>query len=192
MPQMRPPVSPMVSLPKEILEMVFDPSMVIERIRHDLKGETGPYIKHVDPKTGKECNSYDEGAIPVSYWLKNGQRDMNDQGVEAIVSMLNKYINRNSFFSNITEDEVYKIIKTISHNLNAMFASKYVEYEIDINRMSLIKEGLSDMIFLALKQSENATLMNSLTQLVSVSEVKESSPRRGFSLGDLSPFGGSK
>lgn len=176
------PSSPIVTLPKEILAMIFDPSMVIERIRHDLKGETGPYLRYTEIN-GKQ--------VPETFWLENGQRDMNDVGVEAVIGMLNKYVNRNTFFSNLDSQEVYKITKTIAHNLNAMFASKYGEYQIDINRMSLIKEGIVDMIFLALKQSESKALMNALTQLVNVSEVKDASPKP-FTISDLSPFKGNK
>ena len=178
----RGPVSPIVAMPTEILQMIFDPSMVIERIRHDLKGETGPYLRTVKK---------DDADIQETYWLTNGQRDMNDQGVESVISMLNKYVNRNTFFSQLSEDEVYKITKTIARNLAAMFAAKYAEYEIDINRMSIVKEGIVDMVFFALKQSQNAKLIDALTQLVSVSEMRDNS-KKGFSISDLSPFGGNR
>lgn len=182
-PVKTPVTSPIINMPTEILQLILDPSQIIERISHDLKGETGPYLRYDEVEDG----AGNKTKIPVTFWKTDGQRDMNDKGVESVISMLNKYINRNTIFSQLTEDEVYKITKVIDRNLTAMFAAKYKEYEIDINRMSIVKDGIADMCFFALKQSQNKALMDALTKLVTVSEVKDSSPTK-MTLGDLSPF----
>jgi len=186
-PPKTPITSPIINMPTEILQLILDPSMIIEKISHDLKGETGPYLRYDEI----EDDQGNKQKIPVTFWKTDGQRDMNDKGVESVISMLNKYVNRNTIFSQLTEEEVYKITKAIDRNLTAMFAAKYEEFEIDINRMSIVKDGITDMCFFALKQSLNKALMDALTKLVTVSEVKDSTPPK-MSLGDLSPFKGRK
>lgn len=182
-PSMKAPTAPITAMPKEILQLILDPSMIIERIRHDLKGETLKFGMFKDEESGE--------MLPRTWWESDGQRDLNDMGVEAVVSLLNKYINRNTIFTQLSEEEIYKITKTIDRNLTAMFAAKYEEYEIDLNRMSMTKDAIVDMCFFALKQSQNKALMEALTQLVTVSEVKDSS-KQSFQLSDLSPFGRNK
>jgi hypothetical protein len=177
------PSSSLFSLPTEIIELILDPSLVIERVRRDLKGQ----ILQVSYKKDANGNTY-----PISEWKKIGARVMNDKGVEMVVSILNKYVNRNSVFTQLEEEEIYKITRTLAKNLNALFYAKGEEFEIDVNYKSIIADGVTDMCFFAMKQSQNKALMEALTKFWSVKELKGDGwkQKQAFSLGDLNPFKG--
>lgn len=201
--------SPLTNMPTEILEMILDPSSIIERIRHDLKGESGPYIRALKRTTGnslkdkdgiflldndgnqipemKEVLDENGNQIPETYWMLSGSPSMNAVGIESMISLLNKYINRNTIFSQMDEQDILKMMLILDYNMTDLFASKYSEYKIDINRMSIIKDGILDMCYFAMKQSQNKALMDALTKFFSVQEMKDTS-KKGFSLSDLSPL----
>lgn len=195
--------SPISSMPTEVLEMIMDPSNIIERIRHDLNGESGPYmVPLTKPKLdidGRQVlNDRGEPMMePVldekneqlmgTIWRQTGRPFMNAEGIEAMIEILNKYVNRNTIFSQMDEEEIRKKMLLLDYNIGDLFESKYVEYEIDINRMSIVKDGICDMCDFAMKQSQNKALMDALTKLFSVSEMKDTT-KKGFTLSDLSPM----
>lgn len=179
----KPMTSPIISMPEEILRLILDPSKTIENLRHQLRGEVLVW-KQIDDGKGK--------VIPITVWEKHGMRQMNDRGIEYVVSKLESYISRNVVFTQLDEKEILRITKTIDKNITAVFAAKYQDFEMDKAHLTDIKDDIVHQCFFAMKQSQNKALMEALTQLVSITETKDTSPKSGFSLSDLSPFGRGK
>ena len=203
--------SPISSMPTEILEIILDPSMIIERIRHDLMGESGPYMVPMQkPKLDDDGNPVFEDVkqndgthlkqqvlepvldmngnqLQTTIWRQTGKPFMNAEGVEEMINLLNSYVNRNTIFSQMDEKDIAKKMLILDFNIADLFESKYVDYDIDINRMTIVKDRICDMCDFAMKQSQNKALMDALTKLFSVSEMKDTT-NKGFSLGDLSPM----
>jgi len=161
---------PLYSAPEKMIELILDPFKVIERVRHDLKGE----VLATDGKT----------------WLKYGKRVMNDKGIGYTVSILNKYVNRNTILSNLEETEIYSIIRNLDKNLADVFSNYHEDFGLDMNLMTMVKDGIVDMVFMALKQSKNKTLLDALTKAYSVREDIGRDRKRGIGLGSLNPFKG--
>jgi len=183
----RQPVSPVAYLPTEILEIILDPSSIIERIRHDLKGESGPYIRALKDENDKPILDEQGQQLPETYWVVSGMPFMNEYGIAEMIKLLNKYVNRNTIFSQISEEGIAKKMLILDYNIIDLFSSKYVEYAIDINRMSIVKDSILDICDFAMKQSQNKALIDALTKLFSVSEIRDTT-KKGFSLSDLSPL----
>lgn len=183
MPSMpsKPMTSPIISMPEEILRLILDPSKTIENLRHQLRGEVLVW-KQIDDGKGR--------MVPITVWEKHGMRQMNDRGIEYVVSKLESYISRNVVFTQLEEREILRITNTIDKNIGAVFAAKYQDFEIDKAHLTDIKDDIVHQCFFAMKQSQNKALMDALTQLVSITETKDTSQRGGFSLSDLSPFKG--
>ncbi len=154
----------MMGVSTEIMTLILDPAMIIERIRRDLKGEVlmTKWVK--DKESGTQ--------VPKNYWMKIGTRVMNDKGIEMVVSILNGYVNRNSLFTQLDEEEIYKIMLLLARNVNALFYSKGKEYELDNAYKSIVKDKICDMAFFALKSSQNKALMDAVTKSWSVRELK--------------------
>lgn len=182
MPRMG-PTAPIVSMPEEILRLILDPSKTTEAIRHQLRGEVLVW---------KEFTNDDGKKVVLAVWEKQGMRQMNDRGIEYVISKLESYVSRNVIFTQLTEDDILMITKTIDKNIAKVFAAKYQDFEIDKAHMTDIKDDIVHQCFFAMKQSQNKALMDALTKLVSISEVKDTSPSSGFKLSDLSPFGRGK
>ena len=160
MPQQTPAL---MSLPQEVIDLILDPFKVIERIRRDLKGEVLVKRKFKD-ENGQEYEAW--------VYEEIGLRVMNDLGISFVTSILNKYVNRNTILSNLDEDEIYKIILQLDLNLNAIFYERGDEFELDPNMKSIVKDSITDMCFMALKQSQNKALLEALTKAYTVRELK--------------------
>ena len=213
---MRPitPTAPIVSMPEEILRMILQPqdSEKLREMRHQLRGEVLITEYIFPPKKDKEGNvvyedvqvSDEQGnikiikrpapdtsknATPISYWKKMGRREMNDKGIEYILGKYGKYMTRNVVFTQLSVEEILMITKTIDRNITKVFAAKYLDFDIDKAHLTDIKDDIVHQCFFAMKQSQNKALMDALTKLVSITETKDSSPKSGFRLSDLSPFG---
>lgn len=163
-----------VSANPQVLQMLIDPFTIIERIRRDLRGEV------YDTRKRK--------------WKRIGMRQMNDKGIEYVVSKLNKYINRNTILSTLKEKEVYDITRTIAINLNNDFYAKGEDWGVDPNLKASIKDDIVNLCFLALKQAQDGQLLKALTQAYSVREVRGIGKEGGKGVFDtlLSPFRGDK
>jgi len=164
------PLQPaMWRVPTEFIEQILDPFWVIERFRHNLKGE----ILGSDGKT----------------WTGFGTSSMNDNGIRSTISILDSYINRNTLLSNLEDTEIYDMMKDLHKELNSHYYQNWKDYDMDVTGVSLIVTRLVDMCFLALKQAQDKVLLDALTKAYSVSEVKDEGRKKSTGIGiSLNPF----
>lgn len=181
------PIAPpsLYTLPSELVTLLLDATMVIEGIRHRLKGEI-QMMRFVKDSEGND--------VPYTAYEKIGAEVMNDKGVEMVVSVVSGYINPESTFTTLDDEEIYKITRALDKNLNALFYSKGTEYDMDRNYKTITKDMICDICFCALKKSKDKALMEALTKSWSVRELKGYPPeKRGITDVLLSPFrGGNK
>lgn len=176
------------SLPKEMIELLLDATATIERVRHDLKGEVLITKAEADKETGE--------TVYTQTWEQIGEKSMNDKGVRAVIKVLNMYINPESVLTQLNEDEIYKIIVNLDHNLNALFYARGKEFGLSNNMKSIVKDGICDIVFFALKKSLHGKFAESLLKSWSIDEQRFPDAKKpGFKdvLFSLSPLkGGSK
>ncbi len=154
--------SPIQSINPQILDQIIDPSVVIERFRRNLLGllqvkEDGKFV-----------------------WKKLGQPIMSEDGVRQLVSLIDRYINRNTLLSNLTEDEVYATMRKFSKTFTVWLDNNKELYGIDRKDLNMIKVSVVDMVFFALMQAKNKELLKAITQSYQVSEYRdEGGQKRG-------------
>jgi len=151
------------ALPKEMIELLLDATAVIERIRHDLQGEV--------LITGE--TTY------IQEWKPIGERSMNDMGVRAVVKILNMYVNPESALTQLTNGEIYKTVLNLDYNINALFYSRGKEFEMSPNTKTIVKDGICDIVFFALKKSLNGKQMESLLKSWTVDEQRYPDMKKG-------------
>lgn len=152
------------ALPKEMIELLLDATAIIERVRHDLKGEVLITEAKVDEKTGE--------TVYIQRWDAIGEKSMNDKGVRAIVKVLNLYINPESTMTQLTDQEIYKIVLHLDYNLNALLYARGKEFELNENMKSIVKDGICDIVFMALKKSLNGKQLESLLKSYNIEEQR--------------------
>ncbi len=156
MPEGQPVVAPpMHTLDQKVLDQILDPSFVIERFRRNLLG-----LIQV-----KEDGKFK--------WLRLGEPIMSEDGVRQVVSLIDRYINRNTLLSNLTEEEVYEIMRNFSKTLTKWLDNNKDLYGIERKDINIIKTSIVDMVFFALKQAQNKELLKAITQAYSVSEYRD-------------------
>jgi len=155
-----------VTAPQEVMKEILDPSNIIEKIRHNLKGE----IEVID-------------SLGKKRWDEKGAKIMNDDGINHIISILDSYINRNTLLSNLDDNEILMIIKPLDKELNALFYQKWRKFDLELEHWAITKNRIVDMVFLALKQANNKVLLDALTKAYSIREVK-GFPERRKSVGE--------
>jgi len=152
------------SLPKEMIELLLDATATIERVRHDLKGEVLMTKAEVDKETGE--------TVYTQSWEEIGEKSMNDVGVRSVIKILNMYINPESVLTQLTEKEIYKIILNLDYNINALFYARGKEFDLNDNMKSIVKDGICDIVFFALKKSLHGKFAESLLKSWSIDEQR--------------------
>src|SRR3990172_10115954 len=186
-PQPRMSQPSLYALPKEMIGLLLDATAVIERVRHDLQGEVLVTEAKVDAETGE--------TIYTQEWKAIGEKSMNDKGVRAVVKVLNTYINPESTLTQLTDEEIYKIMMGLHYNLNALFYARGKEFDLSVNMKSIIIDGICDIIFFALKKSLNGKFVESLLKSWHIDEQRFSGEKKGgFKdlIPALSPFKGDR
>jgi len=178
-PPMYPPQPALYALPKEIIELLLDSSLTIEKIRHNLMGEVLMTKTEVDEQGNQFLKTI---------WEPIGEKVMCDIGVRAIVNILDTYIGADSATSNLTSEEISRIMTKLDKTLSRVIYERRDEFEIKESMMTLVKDGICDKVFLALKKSENAKFMESLLKSWNVAETRDQSKKAGMMDVILSPL----
>lgn len=165
------------AMPQEVLTLLLDQQMAIERLRHDLAGEILEVYK-------------DENGMITTRWLEKGERKMNNHGIRFVTSVLSEYLSPSSATSDLEDDEIYMITREVAKFINGILYSKGKEFEVDPNYKTWILKSITHMIFIELKKSHNAMFIKALTQAYQVKELKGYDKKKGITDVLLSPFKG--
>lgn len=164
------------AIPQEIAMLFLDSSSQIERVKHNLAGET------LHTEMG-------EDKVIRQFWKADGEKKMNDRGVRHIVSLLDVYINPNTATSNLSDDEIYNISRRAYKVLNQILRAKGEEYGVDNNHKATILNTITDMIFIELKKAKDGATLKAMTQSYQVRELKGyGGEKKGLQLSDLNPM----
>lgn len=153
-----------MGIPPDTLARIIDPEHVIEKIRRDLKGQILQTTFEKDEKTGV--------LIPKNQWVKIGKEWLNEEGVEVVISILNSYINPHTVLTKLKEERIMELIHGLARNLNKLFYERAAEFGLDNAYKSILKYKICDLVEMTLRQSQDKTLLEALTQAYSVREIK--------------------
>jgi hypothetical protein len=139
----------------------LDPRDILEEIEHKLKGEI---VMGVDAE-GNDI------------YGKKGEPLMNDEGINAIITLISARISKVIILSNLTEEDISKIMIAFSNELISLFFMKYKEFQIDEAYMSSITNYIEDIVYAtlnrALKGGERDFLKTTERRIESYSDKPE-------------------
>ena len=87
--------------------------------------------------------------------VPNGRPLMNDEGISEILTILRSVLTKNTYLSNVGEDQVNKEIISFSDDIIDLLGSKFMEFEVDKNNISLIHNIFTETIAFALRRPMN-------------------------------------
>ncbi len=172
-------VPPIFRLPKDVITLILDPEVRLEKIRIDLLGAKWSEV------------SKDDNGRPIFAFVvpKDKKGDMNERGVEEVMSILKFYISPETSLSNMDDNEIRNIVRALHKLLNSLFYENWQEFGMVENRISLITTKIVDNVFMQLKKSKNKALLDALTKAYTVKEFHDGSQkeRKGLDI-SLNPF----
>lgn len=163
----------------ETIKFRLDVDELVAQIEHDLMGEhwvreqmTGKVEKDgqivevplIDSKTG----------VPIMYehWKKVGVAKCNDYGAKAISSTIRTLIGKNSFLSDLREDEIMMICRNVLHTINNLIEDRHNEYGVDAKDIeTIIMTVIGEPLFISLKRAEEGRERDSISKIQTVSET---------------------
>ncbi len=138
---------------RSLLATATDPAKMIEELRHRLMGQVWNPVKKKWVKL--------KGVVPI----------INANGAAELFNAVFVRVNQNTIFSNLTEQEVRKLIIHFCDDLMYLLADKYIEWDIkDEEALNIIFSNVTDTIFFALKRGFEQGERKFLSKVVSQSE----------------------
>ena len=163
----------------ETVKFRLDVDELVIQIEHDLKGEhwvreqmyanvkddNGKVVEVplVDKKTG--------APIMTERWKKVGIAKTNDYGAKALTGEIRKFIGKNSFLSDLQEEDILVLCRNIGHIIVNLMEDRHNDYGIDANDMESIVFGITELLFISLKRAEQGRERDSISKIQSVSEI---------------------
>jgi len=172
-------VPPIFRLPKDVITLILDPQVRLEKIRINLLGAKWSEVSK--DKNGRPIYAF---VVP-----KDRKGDMNESGVEEVMKILEMYISPETSLTNMDDNEIKMIVRILHKRLNAMFYEDWRDFGMKYNRISLITTKITDNVFMQLKKSKNKTLLDALTKAYTVKEFHDGSQKekKGLDI-SLNPF----
>lgn len=155
---------------RQLIEQL-DPSTILERIEHVLRGE------YFDIATGK-WKRY-KGSKPL----------MNEKGIREILLDMQHLVNIGSVFGNLSEDQIRKMIIDYGRDLCFKLSLKWKEFGMEKIHIKIIPKIICRMAFIALMRGEEAlTLRLIRTMIRSTESVVQQKPVEKEKKFSLNPF----
>lgn len=142
---------------------------LIESIEHNLKGERFNATKQI--------------------WEKKEARLVNDEGIKTFMTIVSSKLNRNTFLSNLSEDDVLRIAMETRQNVGNLIFLNYGKFEIDKCNFDTVIQAIDHPVICALRRAQGEGERRFLGKTQSTSErIVTSKGSRGSWI----PFFGSK
>ncbi len=148
----------------------FNPEEILLVLEHDLKGD-----------------QYNE---KKAMWEPTDKKLLNDEGVRTIISLVRTSINKVTFLSNLTMEEITTICRDLNLALVDTLFFKWESFELEKDHLDLIVSKIMNFIFVGMKQAENGITMESMTKMEKVVRSYEHTKQKKSGFSAFGPFGG--
>ena len=159
----------------ETVKYRLEVEALLVELEHDLKGEQWM----VQDINGEKVEGY----------FKIGIAKVNDYGAKAIVGEIRKFVGKNTFLSNMDENEINTRVRVISHMLINLLQDKHNDFEIKAADFESVIFGISELLFISLKRAQGAGERESLNKTVNINE-SHVTPIQSQGGSWWNPFGG--
>lgn len=141
------------------------PRKLAEEIEHKLRGEVFHFKKE------------------VWYRPKDSKPFLNEEGIWRIISVVTSYVNDNTIYSNLSQEEISALMVKLSRQLIGLLQIKYKEFKIDKAYLTTVKNIVMTSTFLALLRAkggvERRLLSKSITEQI-ISKQQQPEQNKGL------------
>jgi len=116
----------------------LDAETLFIELEHDLKGETWAVNK--------------EGQ---GEWIKSGIEIMSDRAAKCVVSIMRMLINKNTFLTNLKEDEIMIVCRSVMTAFANHLAYNWEEWGVEKEHLDMLATQIGEFLFMALKRAQN-------------------------------------
>jgi len=160
----------------EIVKYQLETSELIENIRMLLLNEI--FVRNED--TGvitRQTSPY-------------GKRLMNEEGAQEVLTIIRPHLDKNIILSNLTDHEIEATLIELRSKTAILLQRKYIDYEIDKEKLPTIMTTMINPIWSTLKRAANETTLNYLGKTQQLHEIRrhDDSDDKGFMQKFMNPF----
>jgi hypothetical protein len=179
MPPMAIPPQAYMRQDTEAVKFRLEVDELVTAIEHDLKGEhwvreqmTGKVKQDDDTVVEVPLIDKKSGApILTEHWKKVGIAMCNDYGAKAITGEIRKFIGKNSFLSDLSEEDIMVLCRNIGHITTNLIEDRHDDYGIDAKDMESIVFGITELLFISLKRAEEGRERDSISKIQTTNET---------------------
>lgn len=185
-PQVLLPQGTFIGKDSETIKYRLNADDLISRIEHNLKGEHW-VTEQITDNDGHPI--YDKRGMPVmiEHYKKVGIAKCNDYGAKALAGLVDMFVGKNTFLSDLTKEEINDICRQLGHALIYVIEDRYDDYGIDAKDMLQIVEPIVRLVFISLKRAEQGRERDAISQIHTINEhTMTGGSQQGRSI--LNPF----
>lgn len=145
-------INPQVQLDGETTRWLFNPMETLLDLKRNLGGQ------FLDPNTQR--------------WITRGDAVlMNDTGIYVVMNLVRSHLYKHVSLSNLTEDEINRIVFDVIVNLIDVLELKYEDYAVDETNLSTIRRIVESTVLTNLKRALGGKAADSLHKSYKSTEV---------------------
>jgi len=147
-----------------LVERTLNVNDIFEMLRHALKGEVVQNVPETIILDGKPQLS------KRLDWVKSATPFMNDEGVEALIAILQLNMNQVVMSSNLDEEKIEEIVYNIDISVIKTLINNSYKWRIDVSKLSVIIESIRQLLYSVAYRSREGWLLDALTKITTINE----------------------
>ena len=108
--------------------------------------------------------------VMIERWKKVGIAKCNDYGAKAISGEVKKFVGKNSFLSDLCENDIMILCRNIGHIITNLIEDRHEDYGIDARDLESIVFGITELLFISLKRAEEGRERDAVSKNYSINE----------------------
>lgn len=140
----------------EFTKWQLDVTEMLELMEHNFRGEV-----------------YDQAE---DKWEKRYPAEMSEEGIAYVMKRLRFYMDRNFMLTNLKDEEVFMISRTVSMDIAMVFYQNYRRFGIDKSILTTLVNQISWAVFVTLKRAWGAEERKSLRENSQRQEIRSYAP----------------
>ena len=132
---------------------------LIEQLEHDLRGDA--YNAEEDK------------------WGRGDRPQLNDRGIRSVISIVRPIISKNTFLSNINEDDVFRVCKSTQRKAARLLFKNAEKFEIQTGHHETIQEIINNYVEFAVRRAMDQGEREFLSKSTQESRIIQPSQQQG-------------
>lgn len=121
-------------------------------------------------------------------WIQKNKPLMTSEGAKDIISLMANWVNKETILSDLDDDSIIDSCQTFNMTITSLIGMKWMEWQIDKNKLSLICRGLTETIYIFLNKAKNKNTLDFLKPVQRVEQHIEQKETTGSGGGLLGIF----